>query len=329
MAKQGYVYILINPSLKGLLKVGQTQKDPEDRAKELSQGTGVPTQFIVAFKEVFNDCELAEQMVHVLLEEDGYRVNKNREFFEAEMSDVIRKIMLVKEHLSSVDYTEDDDNEVDDEIEFADTSDLFSDFEDTELEEIQQSNPWDAVEEIADAAYYGLDDELQDYDKAYEYYTKAFKLGSPTAPRMLGTMHEVGESVRENKSTALTFFKEGVARGNASCWADIGSLYIESNISNAKKAYKKYLTEESGDVISANSDIYYKVLDPLYRAFNFNKINRDDFMEIISMLAPFKSTLLKYANKYYDYLQNSNLEYKSKIMQDEQKLIAMIEEELD
>ena len=33
--KQGYVYILINPSLKGLLKVGQTKKDPEERAREI------------------------------------------------------------------------------------------------------------------------------------------------------------------------------------------------------------------------------------------------------------------------------------------------------
>ena len=35
--KQGYVYILINPSLKGLLKVGQTKKDPEERAKECEE----------------------------------------------------------------------------------------------------------------------------------------------------------------------------------------------------------------------------------------------------------------------------------------------------
>jgi hypothetical protein len=49
--KQGYVYILINPSLKGLLKVGQTKKDPEERAKEISQGTGVPTHYFVEFKE--------------------------------------------------------------------------------------------------------------------------------------------------------------------------------------------------------------------------------------------------------------------------------------
>ena len=62
--KQGYVYILINPSLKGLLKVGQTKKDPEERAKEISQGTGVPTPYIVAFKEEFNDCVETHELGH-------------------------------------------------------------------------------------------------------------------------------------------------------------------------------------------------------------------------------------------------------------------------
>lgn len=328
MAKNGYVYILINPSLKGLLKVGQTQKDPEERARELSQGTGVPTQFIVAYKEEFNNCELAEQMVHVLLEEDGYRINKNREFFEAEISDVIRKIMFVKEHLSTNEYAEEYKDDLDNGIEFSDTGDLFSDFEEAELETTQQSNPWDAVEEIANTAYYGYNDELEDYGKAYEYYTKAFKLGSPTAAKQLAIMYELGRSVRENKSTALTFFKEAVARGNTSCWANIGALYVESNISNAKKAYKKYLAEEDVEAIKSSIDIYYIVFRPLYRAFKYDTIKRDDFMEIFSLLAPYKAELLLEADYYCNYLKNSNLDYKDSSIAEMKKEIVIIEENL-
>ena len=30
---KGYVYVMINPSYEGILKIGKTSKDPEDRAK--------------------------------------------------------------------------------------------------------------------------------------------------------------------------------------------------------------------------------------------------------------------------------------------------------
>ena len=40
MSNPGFVYILINPSLGGLLKIGKTDHTPEERAKELSMATG-------------------------------------------------------------------------------------------------------------------------------------------------------------------------------------------------------------------------------------------------------------------------------------------------
>jgi hypothetical protein len=49
----GYVYILVNHSMVGLLKIGRTVRDSRARARELST-TGVPTPFQVAF-EVFSD----------------------------------------------------------------------------------------------------------------------------------------------------------------------------------------------------------------------------------------------------------------------------------
>ena len=299
--KQGYVYILINPSLKGLLKVGQTKKDPEERAKEISQGTGVPTPYIVAYKEDFNDCELAEKMIHIMLEEEGYRINKNREFFEAEITDIIRKIMIVKEHLLSDENINNYDN-VDD-IEFTENEDLFSDFEDVEIEEPIKTNPWDDVEYIADASYYGYDDELEDYDKAYEYYIKAYKLGSPTACEQLGKMNEKGEGIRENKSTALNFYKEAITRGNLSCWANIGSLYLATNISNAKKAYKKYLNEAVIDI-----KIFHTVFTPLSTQLRYHNMDKNDFNEIFFMLKPHKEILLKTAYKMLEYVKENQPE---------------------
>ncbi len=300
--KQGYVYILINPSLKGLLKVGQTKKDPEERAKEISQGTGVPTPYIVAFKEEFNDCELAERMIHIMLEEEGYRVSKNREFFEAEMSDIIRKIMIVKEHLSSNEDIDSYDNA--DDIEFTENEDLFSDFEELQIEEPIKTNPWDDVENIADYSYYGMGDELQDYDKAYEYYIKAYKLGSPTACEKLGSMNERGESVRENKSTALNFYKEAVTRGNLSCWANIGELYLDTNISNAKKAYKKYLNE----IVIIDNKVFYNIFHPLSIQLKYCNMDKNDFDEIFFMLKPCKEILLSCTYTQLEYAKENNPE---------------------
>lgn len=65
----GYVYILINPSLEGLIKVGKTTKSPEERAKELSASTSVPTSFIVVYKRFFRNCHIAEKIAHNILSE--------------------------------------------------------------------------------------------------------------------------------------------------------------------------------------------------------------------------------------------------------------------
>ena len=77
-----YIYILINPSLIGKLKIGKTRTSPEKRAKEISSATGVPTPFIVAYEAVVGDCDAAERAVHETLAARGYRITPNREFFD-------------------------------------------------------------------------------------------------------------------------------------------------------------------------------------------------------------------------------------------------------
>jgi hypothetical protein len=83
--------------MPGLVKIGKTEREPEDRAKELSAGTGVPTPFVVAYAEWFKDCSAAENYVHALLEQKGFRVAQNREFFCAPVKAAIQAIMKAKE----------------------------------------------------------------------------------------------------------------------------------------------------------------------------------------------------------------------------------------
>jgi T5orf172 domain len=102
MINAGYIYILINPSLSGLLKIGKTTRLPEERAKGLSDATGVPTPFIVAFDEYFEDCDYAEQYFYSLLQQRGLRIAENREFFSIPLKDAIRTLLDVKATLSTL-----------------------------------------------------------------------------------------------------------------------------------------------------------------------------------------------------------------------------------
>jgi hypothetical protein len=93
----GYVYALLNAAMPGLVKIGKTEREPEDRAKELSGATGIPTPFVVAYAEWFKDYTAAEDQVHALLEQKGFRVAQNREFFCAPVKAAIEAIMKAKE----------------------------------------------------------------------------------------------------------------------------------------------------------------------------------------------------------------------------------------
>ena len=90
----GYIYILINPShQKNMLKIGMTGRDPEERARELSSGTGIPAEYIVAYEEPVPDMVLAEQLVHTELAR--YRVKQEREFFSLPLKDAVSIVQQI------------------------------------------------------------------------------------------------------------------------------------------------------------------------------------------------------------------------------------------
>lgn len=95
----GFVYILLNPSFGKLLKIGMTERSPEERASELSAHTGVPGRFVVAHEEFVEDCVLAEQKIHQAL--DSSRSNPDREFFEIKLKDAIRIVESVAKEVNA------------------------------------------------------------------------------------------------------------------------------------------------------------------------------------------------------------------------------------
>lgn len=86
---QGYVYILSNPAMPGLVKIGRTTRSAQARANELYQ-TGVPAPFKVECEVKTPDCDELEAIVHASFLDKRYA--NDREFFEVEIDDAKRVI---------------------------------------------------------------------------------------------------------------------------------------------------------------------------------------------------------------------------------------------
>ena len=89
---KGYIYILSNPSFVALYKVGKTTKHPLERAKELSEATGVPTPFKVEYFVEVENFTVTELLIHKILQEKGFRISHSREFFNANIKEIKKAI---------------------------------------------------------------------------------------------------------------------------------------------------------------------------------------------------------------------------------------------
>ena len=76
----GFVYILTNSKMPGIVKIGSTRLHPIQRARQLSSSTGVPAQFQVIAFQRFEDELRAERELQARF--NRYRVDARREFYE-------------------------------------------------------------------------------------------------------------------------------------------------------------------------------------------------------------------------------------------------------
>jgi hypothetical protein len=87
---KGYIYVLTNPAMPGLVKIGRSIHGGRKRAEQID-GTGVPMPFDVYFEMTFTDPEDAELSIHETLR--GKRVNPAREFFCMDPESAARAVM--------------------------------------------------------------------------------------------------------------------------------------------------------------------------------------------------------------------------------------------
>jgi hypothetical protein len=92
MEDSGILYVLTNPFMPGLVKVGCTTGRVEDRIYDLSSSTGVPVAFQCHFAARVTDMATKEKTLHQLFSER--RVNPKREFFEVAPEKVVLAIRM-------------------------------------------------------------------------------------------------------------------------------------------------------------------------------------------------------------------------------------------
>lgn len=99
MASYGYVYVLSNPAMPGVVKVGRSIHGGSSRGRSLYQ-TGVPAPYVLEFEIYTKDPEWLEAQAHKSLRFN--RVNPDREFFKCPPNDAIEEIIaLYSERLCS------------------------------------------------------------------------------------------------------------------------------------------------------------------------------------------------------------------------------------
>jgi hypothetical protein len=193
--EQGWIYVLVNSSLPGLVKVGRTSRSTQERVAELSAATRVPTPFVLAFDQEFEDCVAAEQSVHAELERRGQRIAANREFFRGSPAEIVRVVLEVAAAAgagpaftparSGIDLVADGDSHLN-----------------------------------------GTGETLQDLPDAVRCYRLAAARGSLVAHERLGAIFaDLTPQTRSDRRRTMRHLKEGARRGNYFCYCEMGRVF--------------------------------------------------------------------------------------------------------
>ena len=223
---KGFIYVLINPSMPGLAKIGKTTRNPESRVMELSTPSGVPSPFILAFQQPVSECDSAEAWVHKELERGGFRVTENREFFNAPLHEIIQVVAQSANLVTFVANAEGTEGE---------------------CEQSQSVNLAQQLYELADSYYSGTDSVLQNRPKALELFEQAGAMGVSLAYSFAGSMYRWPDSgVPQDLEKAFESYKKSVALGGWSDLASIASIFLERGQRPGAQNYWEQFFKEAG-----------------------------------------------------------------------------------
>ena len=242
--------------MEGFLKIGKTTREPESRAKELSQATGVATPFYVAFSIQVADCHSAEEYVYTVLEHNGFQRTPNREFFRMPLRKAIEVLLLVEKHLQDEPSAIQTAGIAKDEL-----ANVNRALADGGL--VDEQHPGFPIYCEAIETYYGLGDTLKDEDEAIRLLFKAKSLDFPAAYTDLGEYYtnkepcNTDEDYLERDRRALEILKEGASKGHGRCFINMAGIFLIQSFSgppfpsksecqlNANKCWRKYFFSQT------------------------------------------------------------------------------------
>ena len=100
-----YVYVLCNPSMPGVCKIGYTTNTVYDRVRQINMATGVITPWYPVFAYKCPDGLMLEREVHTELERLGARLNHKREGFYISSQDAQALIVRLGKKYQTNYYT--------------------------------------------------------------------------------------------------------------------------------------------------------------------------------------------------------------------------------
>jgi hypothetical protein len=88
-----WLYVLSNPSMPGIYKIGYSTNSPEIRKSQLSRSTSVPTPFNIEYSFHCYNASRLESEIHKFFESS--RTSADREFFQTPLNNIIEAIEFI------------------------------------------------------------------------------------------------------------------------------------------------------------------------------------------------------------------------------------------
>ncbi len=91
--QEGWIYALTNPSYSGIIKIGMTERTPQERVNELFT-RGVPEKFNILYAKKTKNPKIKEKKLHKIISKYHER-KANREYFVISENDAVEFIDIV------------------------------------------------------------------------------------------------------------------------------------------------------------------------------------------------------------------------------------------
>ena len=231
MGKKGFVYIMTNDSMPGIIKVGMSTKVPTERAKDF-EDTGLPMPYVVQYYAFFDDMRQAEKKAHNELSKYHY----NKEFFKTDVGTAINCI----ENLG---------------LSF---NRLYCKLDKVELYKLAlRLDPDDAD------AHYNLGDanlHFKDRGSALEEYKKLKELDSELADKLFDLIYKEEEELEGEDSDKIDSYKQAIRidPDDADAHNNLGLAYLQIN--DRGSALEQYKILKTLDTERAN-----KLFNEIYK----------------------------------------------------------------